>query len=751
MRISLQVPADNAIGPEFMENILGSVHQRMRQLPRRDRLTLAFGGTGEGIGLYAEFPKPLQPVLQGGLHGAYPTTTVEARSAETPPAASEMPTVTRSLRLTPDLYPLRRFRQFESDNADAPPLPLGALLQCLSTLPSGRIELTLRPVRRRRQQRALRSLCRLHHSSFLQRPRLRRWVTTSVCSPARWRRALARTFMSLVTPTITPKDLASTETTVDREHRRESDLMAASEKLAGQHLFAAELTLSAGVGADGDRRAAEAALDTLEAALAPYVRQRNVAWRRVSSRQARRGFLLSSEEIATLWHPPLGNVQSEQLNQAEFTALEPPQRLPDTAEEGITVLGEVCFRGRQTLVGMRPRDRARHLHIIGKTGTGKSTLLFNLIQSDLLQGRGVALVDPHGDLADSVIASVPRHRTRDVVVIDPADTAHPVALNLVDCPKRRLRPLVASGVVSAFKKLNDSWGPRLEDLLRNAALACLEREGTTLLSLLQLLTDERYRSALIRDLRDPICRAYWHEEFAGFSRQQRGEAIAAVTNKVRPFLAVEPIRHIVGQSHGKVRLREIMDSGRILVVKLSKGSIGEDMSNLFGALLLTKLQIDAFSRSDLSEPERQPFYVYVDEFQNFATDSFSTMLSEARKYGLALTLSHQYIEQLGDERAAVFGNVDNLLCFRTGASDAEAMSEEFAGLVPPTDLTRLPAHTAYLRVLIDGQPTRPFTIRTRPPSARTDQSRARSVRNYSVNRYARPLSRVRREVTLACA
>jgi energy-coupling factor transporter ATP-binding protein EcfA2 len=375
----------------------------------------------------------------------------------------------------------------------------------------------------------------------------------------------------------------------------------------------------------------------------------------------------------------------------------------------LPALGVATFRSGRVTFGIQPEDRRRHVAILGKTGMGKSTLLQHLLTADIRGGHGVALVDPHGDLCEAVLGAIPRSRTNDVVLFDASDTAFPIGFNPLHCPVPSQRSLVASGVVSAFKKLYaDSWGPRLEYILRNAVLALVERPDATLLSVLRLLGEPDYRAEIARSLRDPIVRAFWEREFPSLPLRLQAEAVAPIQNKVGQFVTSPVIRNIVGQSGKAFDLRRIMDAGKILLVNLSKGRIGDDASQLLGSLLVTRLQLSAMARADTPEAERRDFHLYVDEFQNFATASFATTLSEARKYHLTLTVANQYLDQLDEPtRGALFGNVGTLLSFQVGPTDARLLVQQFVGRLTEQDLVLLPRYHAYVRLLVDGQPSSP--------------------------------------------
>ncbi len=462
-------------------------------------------------------------------------------------------------------------------------------------------------------------------------------------------------------------------------------------------------------------------------------------------------FFLSAPEAAGLWHAPSSpSPSSPTLNTVASREFPPPTNLPKlSADPSLTVIGTTHFRGQSQRFGILPDDRLRHTIVLGKTGMGKSTLLHHLIASDLAGGQGVALVDPHGDLTEGVLRSVPRSRSNDMILFDAADAEFPVAFNVLACADPAQRPLLASGVLAAFKKLfGDSWGPRLEHILRNSLLTLLEMPGATLVSLLRLLGDARERQRIVSRLSDPIVRGFWEHEFNSWQPKFQAEAVAPVLNKVGHFVSSPLLRNIVGQPTNRLDLRRVLDDGRVLLVNLSKGRLGDDASGLLGSLLITSLQLAAMSRADVPEAKRRPFFLYVDEFQNFATESFATILSEARKYRLGLTLAHQYLDQLDDAtRSAVFGNVGSMVSFQVGADDAEDIAEQLGRDAQPADLLQLPKHTALIRLLIDGMPSRPFTMRTLPPpSGHAESGRAAIIRALSRRRYARPRRQVEEEV-----
>lgn len=391
-------------------------------------------------------------------------------------------------------------------------------------------------------------------------------------------------------------------------------------------------------------------------------------------------------------------------------------------DQDIVYFARTNFRNQQRKFGVKLDDRRRHMYFIGKTGMGKTTVLENMMIQDVQQGHGLAVIDPHGDFVEKILDFIPSNRVNDVVYINPADVDYPVAFNVLEAINPTHRILVASGLLSVFKKMwIDSWGPRLEYILRICILSLLEYPGSTLLGITRLFVDNEYRRKVVDKIQDPIVKSFWVEEYSQYQEKFRTEAIAPIQNKIGQFLSSSLIRNIVGQPKSSFDLREVMDSNKILLLNLAKGRIGEDNAGLLGGMMITKLQLAAMSRVDILESERKDFFLYVDEFQNFATESFANILSEARKYRLDLIIAHQYIEQLDEKvAAAVFGNVGTIVCFRVGAADAEFLAKEFAPVFDETDLVNLTKYDVYLRLMIDGVASDPFSATTLPPvSGRT--------------------------------
>lgn len=357
------------------------------------------------------------------------------------------------------------------------------------------------------------------------------------------------------------------------------------------------------------------------------------------------------------------------------------------------------------------------MYVVGKTGMGKSTLLFNLIRQDMENGEGLAILDPHGDLAEKIIAVLPEHRKDDLVYLDVTNAGNSLSFNPLEIADMSRASLTVSALMSVFKKIwEDSWGPRMEYILRNGLSTLAEFPHATLLDLQRMLQDKKYRKVITDKIKNPQMRSFWEKEFDTYTDRMRSEAIAPIQNKIGQFLNNGVVRNIVGKRQSSFELRDIMDKGKILVVNLSKGKIGEDSASLLGALLVTKIALSALSRQDMPESRRRDFYLYVDEFQSFTTTGFIDILSEARKYRLNLILANQYLHQVDEKiMRAILGNVGTLISFRVGAEDAKLLSQEFYPVFRQTDLVNLPCYGIYLKLMISGNTSEPFSANTIDP------------------------------------
>ncbi len=465
------------------------------------------------------------------------------------------------------------------------------------------------------------------------------------------------------------------------------------------------------------------------------------------------GFILNISELASVYHLPHTSVETPNIVWASSKTAEPPSKLPlltgDSAnDENISAFGLTNFRGINHQFGLLRRDRSRHVYIIGQTGAGKSGLLELLALSDIFYNQGYCVIDPHGDFAIDNLRFVPESRVRDVVYFNPADTAFPVAFNPLEVTDPAKKPNVCSEVIGVLKRMfGDSWGPRLEHILRYTLLALLDRPSTTLLDISRLLTDKDFRKETLEYCQDVTVLQFWKHEFGQWNEKQVNESIAPVLNKVGAFTANPIIRNIIGQAKSSFNIRKIMDEGKILVVNLSKGLIGEDNAGILGAFIVTKIQLAAMSRSDIPDvKDRRPFYLYVDEFQNFATDSFSVILSEARKYGLNLTVANQYVAQMTDSvRDAVFGNVGTTISFRVSADDAPVLVKQFEPTFEESDLIQLNNRHFIISMIINGEKAPAFSATTLSiPETPADNFDA--IIAHSREYYARPRLEVEQEI-----
>lgn len=419
----------------------------------------------------------------------------------------------------------------------------------------------------------------------------------------------------------------------------------------------------------------------------------------------------------------------------------------------INFFAKTNFRNQERVFGIKEDDRRRHMYVIGKTGVGKSNLLENMAIQDIRNGKGVCYIDPHGEGAEKMLRAIPPERINDVVYLNPADSEFPIAFNILEAVDEDKKNLVASGMMGVFKKIwPDVWSPRMEYILNNTILALLDYPGSTMLGVNRMMYDKDYRKRIYPKIKDPVVKSFWINEFDKWEDKFRKEAVAAIQNKVGQFLSSTVIRHIVGQPKSTIDMRQLMDNQKILIVNLSKGRIGEDAMRLLGGMIVTKIQLAAMGRVDMPEEDRKDFYLYVDEFQNFATESFANILSEARKYKLNLILAHQYIKQLVFDnnttvRDAVFGNVGTLVCFRVGADDAEFLEKEFEPIFMMNDLVNLSKYHIYLKLMIDGITGDAFSAATLPPADLSDTiDNVEKVIKVSRERYGNPRSEVEEKI-----
>ncbi len=647
------------------------------------------------------------------------------------------------------VYPIKRYPQFEDKLTRLATEPLAGITATLSKLNAtdeqAWIQITMEPIGDWSRKRGLKCLKIVTNGLFDSVFWLNTLATKIYLARGFWKRFfytplyllfwMIRGFRTLDLPSgksNSAHDDDELDEQTSRNHDREDPITAAVDKVT-RLMFDTNIRIVY-IPRPENRDLAEVKLNEIAGSFKQFnlpnlnnleirsINKNNIqTLRRYQQRLVVNPMILNAEELATIYHMPAMDVGTPNVFWVNSRRLEPPHDLPVVGvvpDEELTIIGETNFRGHKQKFGIKTADRRRHVYIIGKTGMGKSVLLENMIRSDVEQKKGVAIIDPHGDLAEAVIDFVPAHRTNDVVILDPSDISHPFAFNMLesgDDPNKR--NLIASGLLGVFKKMySESWGPRLEHILRNCLLALAETPNTSMLGIMRILVDDEYRRKIVSGISNPMVRSFWVDEFGKMQDRMRTEAISPIQNKVGQFLSSTMIRNIVGQVKSTVNIRFMMDTGKIIIVNLSKGKIGEDNSSLLGSMLITKFQLDAMSRADTAEKDRRDFYLYVDEFQNFATDAFATILSEARKYKLNLTMANQYVAQMPDEvRDAVFGNVGTTLSFQVGFDDAEYFSNQFSEEVLPNDIVSLPKYNCYTKLMIDGMPSRTFSFGTLPP------------------------------------
>ena len=461
----------------------------------------------------------------------------------------------------------------------------------------------------------------------------------------------------------------------------------------------------------------------------------------------RKKSILNTEELASQYHPPTKFTETPNIHWLLSRDAPSP---PNTPKQGL-LLGKNTYRGIETKINMKEADRRRHTYIIGQTGTGKSVFLQNMIIQDIKNNKGVCVIDPHGDLVDGVLPHIPKERIEDVVLFEPFDISRPLGLNMLEYKNEEQKDFTVQEMIQIFYKLfpPEMIGPMFEHNMRNVMLTLMSDKETpgTLAEIPRMFTDEEYQKEWVKKLKDPVVRAFWEKEMAKTSDFHKSEMLGYLISKVGRFVENEMMRNIIGQNHSSFDLRKIMDEEKILLVNLSKGKVGEVNSSLLGLIIVSKIQMAAYARADTPEEERKDFYLYVDEFQNFATDSFAAILSEARKYKLNLIIAHQYIAQLEEKiRDAVLGNVGTFISFRIGVEDAELVAKELEPIFNENDVINIERFHAYLRLMIDSAKSKSFTMATYPPPQGANEKIANAVRELSRLKYGRDKTVVEKEI-----
>lgn len=718
----LQVPRTNDKKELAAEQMFASLHGLLA-LPaasvwhsdKRERISFEIAVRRRRIGFYVWVPVYLKHYVEEQIYAQYPTVHITevadycAASADeslvntvqpdgTAASAGHTQLSTELALVTPDALPIKTFQSFEVD-------PLAAITATLARLGDHEeawIQLLIRPAQKNWHKRSERYIARLKGGANFD---------LSGIVGALWQ---------------APTDQKNGAKLTDYDQTRVSAAEEKSQKLAFETALRivyrghtspeqAKLQVQSIVASYKQFNSTYLNGFTVKSRVAPGSSQtvRTIADFR-NRAFSQKGFICNIEEIATLYHLPHTNVETPFILWSVSQTAEPPANLPiagDSNRQTVSPAAVTNFRGHNTTFGIPRADRGRHLYIIGQTGAGKSGMLELLTISDIYSPYGFAVIDPHGDYALNVLRRIPPERAKDVVYFNPADTDYPIGFNPLEVLDPKLKTHTCSELIGVIKRMFEySWGPRLEYILRYSVLALLDYPDATMLDITRILTEKKFRAHVLEHVTDPVVRNFWLVEFASWNDKFLTEAIAPILNKIGAFTANPLVRNIIGQPHSSFNIRRIMDEHKILIVNLSRGLVGEDNASLLGALMVTKIQMAAMSRADIPAEQRTPFYLYVDEFQNFATDSFAVILSEARKYGLNLTVANQYTAQMLPEvKDAVFGNVGSIMTFRLSADDARTMLKYFEPKFTDYDLVHMHNRHFAISMTIDGEKVQAFS------------------------------------------
>ncbi|MCD4811609.1 type IV secretion system DNA-binding domain-containing protein [bacterium] len=733
------VPRENDKTPLAAEQMFASLHGLLGDLRKcQDVVSFEVISTGEkGIRFFIISPKSLAKFVEGQVYAQYPNADIRDVQDYTSENGKEGSFITTGeVEYIKDyIFPIKTFRDFEVD-------PLAAITGAISDLKVGEsawIQFLVRPVGNFWQEDSKKYISAIREGKDLE---------------SNFFKKLAKLFESLGKALASGEGESSGKKEVVRlapgQEEELSQIETKMLKVGFEFVIRIVTKADTQIRSEQILRDAVASfkqfttahLNSLSYSLEE--REAKVIYQDFLSRKLSTDIvdIINIEELASLFHMPNISVETPNIAWSRSKKLEPPMDLPVATDYGVSIFGETDYREQKIEFGIKPQDRQRHFYLLGKTGVGKSTLFKNMFIADVLRGDGACFVDPHGEVVEELLDHIPPERIDDVVYFDPTDIDHPVGFNLLELKDKSQRDLIADGVVEVFKKhFGDSWGPRLQYLLTNAVATLLEAQNTTLLAVIRILIDKNFRKFILKQVSDPILLKFWEEEYTQMSTNQRliTESVAPIQNKVGRFISSSVIRNIIGQVKSTIDLREIMDNKKILLVNLAQGKLGEETASLLGGMIITRLQSTAMERGDIPFEERVDFYLYVDEFQNFATDSFAKILSEARKYKLNLTMTNQYIDQLPlTVRQAIFGNVGTLGSYVVSQSDASILEQEFAPSVTSDDLVSLDSHAMYMKVCIDGMTSVPFSAKSLPPRYEPfglkDEVIAASREKYSMER-----------------
>ena len=754
----LEIPKTNDKPETAAEQLFASLHGILRDKAElrqaggiQEHLSFEIASVSGQIRFYVWVPKALQSFVEGQIYAQYPTVQIhEADEDYVAHERNHSVVYTSEITLTgSEFLPIKSFQNFEVD-------PLAGITGTLAKLETTGeeiwVQVLVRPIADDWHKSAESWMKKVKNGggplAFLNDGKGfdAKWLLTAL--EALWKPPEQGSGGSSAAPELSERD----KTRIAEAEKKATKLgYQVKIRLAylGESQTNAKLQMQAIVGTFKQFNSTN--LNGFKVSGASFKKEDLEKYR--ARLFADKGFILNIEEVASVFHLPHTNVETPNIVWASAKTAEPPAKLPvltgnNAIDENISAFGLTNFRGINHQFGMLRSDRSRHMYIIGQTGAGKSGTLALLALSDVFHNQGYAIIDPHGDFATDNLKFIPAARIKDVVYFNPADTAYPLGFNPLEVIDPSMKSNISSEVIGVLKRMfGESWGPRLEYILRYTILALLDRPETTMLDITRMLTDKKFRKDTLKYCNDTVVLQFWNIEFNSWTDKFQAEAIAPVLNKVGAFTANPIIRNIIGQPKSTFNIRQIMDEGKILVVNLSKGLLGEDNSGILGSFLVTKIQLAAMSRSDIPNiDDRRPFYLYVDEFQNFATDSFATILSEARKYGLNLTVANQYISQMSETvRGAVFGNVGTMICFRVSADDAPILVKQFEPQFEANDLLQMHNRNFVINMVIGGEKTPAFSARTlQLPPAQTDNSAA--IISYTREKYSKTRTEVEQAI-----
>lgn len=751
----LEIPKANEKSELAAEQLFASLHGILRDKAElklnngiQEHLSFEIASINGQIRFYAWVPRTLRSFVEGQIYSQYPTVQI-SKAADDYVTHEREHSVAYSSEITltdSEMLPIKTFQNFEVD-----PLAgiTGALAKLEATGEEVWIQILARPI-----------ADSWHKSSEMWAQSVKKGKSSFFNGDLSW---VGKLLAALWQPpeasksaTGAPKELSDRNKTRISEAEKKATKLGYRVKIRlvylGDSTINAKQRMQAIVGTFKQFNSTN--LNGFKMSAASFKKEDLAGYRTRAFSGG--GYILNIEELASVFHLPHTNVETPNVVWASTKTAEPPAKLPiitgnNAVDENISAFGMTNFRGINHQFGMYRSDRSRHVYIIGQTGAGKTGTLALFALSDIFHGHGYAIIDPHGDFAVDNMRFIPGSRLNDVVYFNPADTAFPLGFNPLEVTNPNQKTNISSEVIGVLKRMfGESWGPRLEYILRYTILALLDRPSTTMLDITRMLTNKKFRLETLGYCKDTVVLNFWKVEFASWNEKFVAEAISPVLNKVGAFTANPIIRNIIGQPKSTFNIRQIMDEGKILIVNLSKGLIGEDNAAILGAFLVTKIQLAAMSRSDITRIEdRRPFYLYVDEFQNFATDSFATILSEARKYGLNLTVANQYISQMSETvRDAVFGNVGTMISFRVSADDAPILAKQFEPEFEPNDLLQMHNRNFVINMVIKGEKAPAFNATTlNLPPAQIDNT-AKIVENTRRN-YSRSRYEVEQEISLA--